>query len=439
VDRKQIGSIMDEMDSVTTLFQRVKLDSNVANEYKAAFQEIVRFVNEYRTDMITEHELEVTEALAGPFTQGGLLIVLLEPRIYHPWKNGVYSVIQDCRSLRVMDEGLKFVSQGLLSLTNGVSLLDIRPFFVKKCYPDLDSDVWERLYDLVYEAIKAKKPDVLLCMGNVRGTSSSRNNVRRLHCQEAIDAFELRDDSSKAHSLRHTQVIRAHHPGHFVNYHPQSIEKQQELLSSIYGACNALASKNYETLRKIDFLEDASFRELTFANPNSTSTTMSGLRDCLDILMTLCFQPCHRLPTTSIRPGPFYFLQDWHQRWLERCAQGKTGCMDQARAHLSPVFLELNNCVRKVSWFDPTYEINWKKLSRTFKRFTTGLEQSCYLLASGKETGDVTRIHDGSNFEGDLIDVRVSKIVSHAKHLWESRAHHPKRNAVYVGPFVESL
>jgi hypothetical protein len=165
--RKEIGSIMEDIDSVTTLFQRVKLDVNVENEYKAAFQEIVRFVNRYRKHTITEHELEVTEALARPFTQGGLLIVLLEPRIYHTWEKGVYFVIQDCRSLCVMDEGLKFISQGSLSLTNGVSLLDIRPFFVKKCYPDLDSEVWERLYDLVYAAIKAKKPDALLCMGDV--------------------------------------------------------------------------------------------------------------------------------------------------------------------------------------------------------------------------------------------------------------------------------
>jgi hypothetical protein len=177
--RKGIGSIMDDVDSVTTLFQRVKLDPNVGNEYKAAFQEIVRFVNRYRKHTITEHELEVTEALAGPFTQGGLIVFLLEPRIYHPWKKGVYFVIQDYRSLRVMDEGLKFVSQGSLSLTKGVSLLDIRPLFVKKCYPDLDSEVWERLYDLVYEAIKAKKPDALLCMGDVRGTPMSRNSIKR--------------------------------------------------------------------------------------------------------------------------------------------------------------------------------------------------------------------------------------------------------------------
>jgi hypothetical protein len=180
---------MDDIDQVSSLIQRVKLDSNVENEYKAAFQEIVRFVKRYRKHTITEHELGVTEALARPFTQGGLLIVLLEPRIWHPWKLGVNSVIQNCRSLRVMDDGLKFVSQGLLSLTNGVCLLDLRPFFVKKCYPELNSGVWKNLYDLVYEAIKAKKPNALLCMGNVRGTPSSRNNANRLHYQEAINAL----------------------------------------------------------------------------------------------------------------------------------------------------------------------------------------------------------------------------------------------------------
>lgn len=171
---------MGDIDEVSTLIQRVKLDSDVENEYKAAFQDIVRFVKEYRKHTITEQELEVTEALAAPFTQGGLLIILLEPRARHPWTLGVYSVIQDCRSLRVLEEGLKFVSQGLLSLTNGVSLLDLRPFLTKNCYPDLDSQIWERLYDIVYEAIKAKNPDALLCMGDVRGSESSRKNVHHL-------------------------------------------------------------------------------------------------------------------------------------------------------------------------------------------------------------------------------------------------------------------
>jgi hypothetical protein len=164
--------------------------------------------------------------------------------------------------------------------------------------------------------------------------------------------FDSGDRLSTAYSLRLTQVIRAHHPGHFVNYHPQSIEKQEELLNSIYGAYNALASKNYKIQRENDVFEDGSFRELTFSHPNATSISSSnlkGLRDCIDMIMTLCFRPHHRLPTINLEPGPFYFLQVWHRRWFSRCAQAKAGRMDQARARLFPVFLELNNCIRKVS------------------------------------------------------------------------------------------
>ncbi|KAH4049993.1 hypothetical protein HBI25_223640 [Parastagonospora nodorum] len=194
------------MDNVTTLLEKISIDSDIETEYKVAFESILRFVKEYRTSTITEHELEVTEALAGPFTQGGMLIVLLEPRRWHPWTQGIHYVIQNCKSLRVMDDGLKFVSEEVLSLTNGVSLLDLRPLLVKGDYPHLESKVWERLYDLVYEAIKAKKPDVLLCMGN-----------------EAKAAFDSRNFPLMAYSLRENQIIRAHHPGHF--FDQQSIRR----------------------------------------------------------------------------------------------------------------------------------------------------------------------------------------------------------------------
>jgi uncharacterized protein YqiB (DUF1249 family) len=95
--------------------------------------------------------------------------------------------------------------------------------------------------------------------------------------------------------------------------------------------------------------------------------------------------------------------------------------MDQARARLFPIFLQLNNCVRKVSWFDSTYEINWRILARLLRQFTTEVEQSRYLLASRRETGYVTEMHEGASFEGDVTNVRTTKIVSHAEHIWESR------------------
>lgn len=70
--------------------------------------------------------------------------------------------------MRVLDDGFKLVSKGLLSLTNGVSVLDLRPFLVKKEHSELECKVWECLYNLVYEAIVAKNTDALLCMGIVR-------------------------------------------------------------------------------------------------------------------------------------------------------------------------------------------------------------------------------------------------------------------------------
>jgi hypothetical protein len=164
------------MDQITALIHRININSDIRSDYETAFENIVRFVKSYRKHAITGHELEVTKILAGPFTRGGSLILLLEPRHWHPWKNGVDFVIRNCKTLCVMDDGFKLVSEGDLSLTKGVSVLDLRPFLVMHDYRQWKGEVWEYLYDLVYEAIKAKEPDVLLCMGNVCGSPLSRNN-----------------------------------------------------------------------------------------------------------------------------------------------------------------------------------------------------------------------------------------------------------------------
>lgn len=167
---------MDDIDQITTLIHRIDIDSDVRSNYESAFGNIVRFIKNYRKHAITRHELEVTKTLAAPFARGGSLVLLLEPRRWHPWKLGADLVIRDCKSLRVMDNGFRLVSEGCLSLTKGVSVLDLRPFLVMDDYPQLKCEVWEHLYDLVYEAIKAKEPDALLCMGNVSASSLRRSN-----------------------------------------------------------------------------------------------------------------------------------------------------------------------------------------------------------------------------------------------------------------------
>lgn len=70
--------------------------------------------------------------------RGGVLILLTEP--HHPWFKGVSVGISNCRSLDSLNEGLQIGSKGLLSLTNGVSLIDLRPLLVKDGNPAVGDD-----------------------------------------------------------------------------------------------------------------------------------------------------------------------------------------------------------------------------------------------------------------------------------------------------------
>lgn len=429
---------MDDIDQITALTHKINIDSDTTSAYETAFENIVCFVQDRREHAITKHELEVTKTLAAPFTRGGSLVLLLEPRRRHPWKLGADLVIRDCRTLRVMDDGFKLVSEGCLSFTKGVSVLDLRPFLVMDDYPQLECEVWEHLYDLVYKAIRAKEPDALLCMGNVSANSLRGSNSWPFIYmnQEAGNAFYARHRPEEDNSLQHTQIIQTYHPSYFVNYHPNDIQKRQVLLKSICKVCDALISNKSDVPRKIDILQDAVSQRLTVSNLNDMPTSFTGtewLQDSLDIVMRLCFQLRHRLPTVRVEPGPFYCLEAWHRKWFERCSLAKTGSIDHARALLIPVFLDLNSCVRRTSFFLPIYEIQWGMLILVLESFTKELERTCYVLASGVESEEDIRFGSRCSFSKNVAEVKFNRMVCRAKELWESRPHHPKRTAQYVG------
>jgi hypothetical protein len=167
-----------EIDQVTAGISKVKLRLGPMSDFERAFKKITRFAEHIRGAKIPRDELFVTETLAGPFSRGGLLVLLQEPRRYHPWSRGAAEVIADCKALQSLDEGIRVGSGGDLGLEQHVSLLDVRPFLVKADNAHLDSEMWEGLYDLVFAAIEAKQPDILLCMGKVDIISphASRNN-----------------------------------------------------------------------------------------------------------------------------------------------------------------------------------------------------------------------------------------------------------------------
>ena len=106
--------------------------------YEDVFESIVNFIIALRhneplgiNEPLGLNEYDVTRNLAGPFTQGGLLVLLQEPRVNHTWDYGVDWVVSDCASLDILREGLRVVSGGKLSITSDVSVIDRWPFLHK--------------------------------------------------------------------------------------------------------------------------------------------------------------------------------------------------------------------------------------------------------------------------------------------------------------------
>lgn len=139
--------------------------------YDDAFNLLTDFAEHARRVEIPAAEYSVTSTLAGPFEKGGLLVLLQEPLLHHPWGKGVDAVINGCATLSCLDEALQIVSSGDLSLTDGVSLLDVRAFIPKELNKILLEADREELYEWITEAVYAKQPDVILCMGKVRLSS----------------------------------------------------------------------------------------------------------------------------------------------------------------------------------------------------------------------------------------------------------------------------
>jgi len=155
------------MDELAAGLSRITLGLEVAKTYEKAFDEIVSFAENVRAHRIPLDELVVTKTLARPFIPGGLFVLLTEPRSYHPWDKGINSVIATCNTLDSLSEGIQIGSKGHLILKDDVSVLDLRPFLPKRLQPTLRDSEWEALNDLIFSAIEAKKPEVLLCMGDV--------------------------------------------------------------------------------------------------------------------------------------------------------------------------------------------------------------------------------------------------------------------------------
>lgn len=155
------------MEDISERLSRITIAPQISDTFEQLFWKIVKYASELRNHRIPDEEIDCTRQLAGPFSRGGLLILLIEPREHHPWQAGIRRVILDCRTLRALEEGVGIGSNETLSLTNDISVLDLRPFIWSGLRNNIQKDQLVQLHDLVFEAIRAKRPDTILCMGEV--------------------------------------------------------------------------------------------------------------------------------------------------------------------------------------------------------------------------------------------------------------------------------
>lgn len=115
----------------------------------------------------TNAEETVMKELSAPFSPGRLLVLLERPLATHPWEKGAPQVTSSCPTFELLQQGIRLASNGLIRFLDDVSSLDRWPMHDKARSSKLTTENGCELDRLVLEAITAKRPDVILCMGKV--------------------------------------------------------------------------------------------------------------------------------------------------------------------------------------------------------------------------------------------------------------------------------
>ncbi|KAL2826942.1 hypothetical protein BJY01DRAFT_255839 [Aspergillus pseudoustus] len=332
------------MDSLTQQISHLDITSEAVEPDTAdsVFEKISRHAGSIRNSPITADEFQATKQLASPFSPGGALFLLQDPRKDHPWSQGVAAVISDCPTLAALEEGARIASEGKLSLVKDISVLDLRPFISPEVRQEVRHADIEGLYSLVVEFICAKRPDVVLCLGR-DATDNARAWGSRL---------------PPASKLFYTL-----HPSSVINYNRHCITKRKKFLGDILRAIGH--SRSSRILAILD--------TRTTAAPD-VDPALSWTMHILRILAFLCFQyPIRKaLPLLNLTPNRgYYCLQPWHIRLLRLRERQQPPSLPSL---LCRFFDLLNGHITLDSWYLPQYRFELDSVLRLVRDFVEGLE-----------------------------------------------------------------
>lgn len=114
----------------------------------------------------SNEEVQVTGQLAGPASQGGLVIALQQPRNNHPFEDGLDAVIKDCDTLFALRDVFLTVSCGSLDIRTDIAVIDLLPY-LSGDVKEMDDASLTQAFASTTRIMGEKNPSVLLCAGRI--------------------------------------------------------------------------------------------------------------------------------------------------------------------------------------------------------------------------------------------------------------------------------
>ncbi|KAH8689779.1 hypothetical protein GQ44DRAFT_230099 [Phaeosphaeriaceae sp. PMI808] len=185
-----------------------------------------------RNEQVPRDEVLVTMQLASPAFIGGLVVVLFQPPNSLPYDLGLATTVQSCPTLAALNEGFRVVTCGSLSLKD-ITTVDSLPFIRPK--DKLPPGFKANWHLQVFEILRVKRPDVILCMWQDKDAISTK-----LESVRSIGVGRVFENSAVEVQLGSGQMatkVNAFHPSYATYHHPTVSCFRQLLLLEITQAC----------------------------------------------------------------------------------------------------------------------------------------------------------------------------------------------------------
>jgi hypothetical protein len=225
------------VEDITSSLARTHIDTNIPGTYAHVIDAIVATTAKFRNEAIPRDELKVTRDLAGPFTTGGLLILLWRPLDCHPWSKRTKIVVKECHTLDALQEAIRGLLK--LSLVDDISVLDVEPLYNSKF--ELPTEQKEVIQGLLFQAIIAKQPQIILCMGDA--------SIAKIVCVTLLTGYKkavafLKPRLDQLRSTLSVECFFSIHPSRSLHYQYEDCPTLRHVLfNNIRQACYALQGK----------------------------------------------------------------------------------------------------------------------------------------------------------------------------------------------------